>query len=133
MTESEDGKKKGMGWITKIMIACVVVLALAVGGWLAIFLPTLNKGAVQQEVPLTPEQKEAEKQKKADEAEASATWQTYHCNMLHRYYKGREDDLPMGELLGLGRNADEAAVKARCKDLVPAARNMGGWINSQPQ
>ena len=75
----------------------------------------------------------AKKELRAAEAEKEATWKNYHCNLMHRYYDGPEADLPLPELLGLDKDADDAAVRKRCEELLATVKVLGGWPTSKPQ
>ena len=115
------------------IVGCMGVLVLVVGLWLAVALPQLMKGSSEPVPQLTAEELAREKELKAKEAEKSASWENYHCNLMYKYYSGPEDDLPLAELVGLSLNADEAAVRERCRELLPAVRLMGGWPSDRRQ
>jgi len=80
-----------------------------------------------------PEDPAADRETVAAEAERTATWQTYHCNLLHRYYDGPEEVLPIAELLGFADGENDEAVKARCREFLAPVQRMGGWPSGQPQ
>ena len=73
-----------------------------------------------------PEDPAADRETVAAEAERTATWQTYHCNLLHRYYDGPEEVLPIAELLGFADGENDEAVKARCREFLAPVQRMGG-------
>ena len=134
--KKQKPKKKQSKFVVKVVLGCIGGLVIAVGVWLAVVVPTLMKEAPPEPevvVEITSEQLAKEREKLAEEAEESATWQTYHCDLFGRYYEGPESDPPVAELIGLSGDADEKKIKGRCKELLPAVKLMGGWPNSQPQ
>ena len=126
-------QKKKLTLLHKIIIACVIGLAVGGGVIAAIVIPHFSDDKPELVEIKTPEQLEAERIARAEQAEKAATWETYHCNLMHRYYKGSESDLPLGELLGLDGKADEGDIEDRCAELLPTVRLMGGLPSSRPQ
>lgn len=129
----DKGERKKSSFVGYLIIVCVVGLALGGAGIAAIVVPHFMKNQPVVVELKTPEQIAAEKQALADAAEKEATWENYHCNLLHRYYKGPEDDLPQAELIGLGALATADEISDRCQDLLPAVRVMAGLPSSRPQ
>ena len=115
------------------ILGCVGFLVISVGIWLVIALPFLMGWSPEPVKELSAEEIALQRELEAQEAEKSATqpwssWETYH-----RYYGGSEDDIPRAEIVGLPADADAAAVKARCRELLPAVRLMGGWPSDRRQ
>ena len=132
--QKKKSKKKQSKFVVKVVLGCVGALVIAVGAWLAVVVPTLLEAPPEPVVvALTPEQIAKEKARLAEEAEESATWQTYHCDLFRRYYEGVEEDPPVAEIIGLSGDADEKEIRNRRKEFLPAVKLMGGWPNSQPQ
>lgn len=122
-----------------VIIACLGLLAVTIAVWFSIvYLELLeqndSRGPLSaQELALKAEDLVREKELRAAEAEKEATWKNFHCNLLHRYYDGPEADLPLPELIGLDKDADDAAVRKRCEELLPSVKVLGGWPTSKPQ
>jgi hypothetical protein len=127
------GEKKKSGFVRNLIYVCIVGLALGGAGIAAIVIPEFTKNKPVVVELKTAEQIAAEKVALAEAAEKDATWENYHCNLLHRYYKGPEDDLPQAELIGLGTMATEDEISDRCQQLLPAVRIMAGLPSSRPQ
>ena len=124
--ETGDAKPKSKFTLYTIL-GCLGVLLIAVGIWLAVVVPEFMKEDSQPVDTRSEEEIAREKKLKEKKAEKTATWETYHCDLMHTYYAGPEADVPLAELIGLSLDASEAAVKARCRELLPAVRLMGGW------
>ncbi|MBT3358747.1 MAG: hypothetical protein HN403_03855 [Rhodospirillales bacterium] len=131
---AEDGftaSKKPGKLARNLVISCVGTLVAALSVWLVIAAPELMKRfGPPPPPPLTAEQ---QIELKAKEAERTASWQNYHCNLFHHYYDGTESEAPMSEILGLGVGADQKAIGERCKELLPVVRSLGGWPTGRPQ
>jgi len=108
--------------------------ALAVGVivWLVIAIPELQKSSGPP-APLSIEDIAQQNEQRVTEAEKTANWQNYHCNLFHLYFDGDEIPSPLGELLGLSANADQPAIEKRCREHLPTVRLLGGWPTSRPQ
>ena len=130
--KDEKKKKKKVGFVRYLIFVCIGGLALGGAGIAALVIPEFMDQPEVVELK-TPEQIAAGKQALADTAEKEATWQNYHCNLLHRYYKGPEDDLPQAELIGLDISATAGDIEDRCQELLPAVRTMAGLPSSRPQ
>jgi len=116
-----------------IVVVLVAVLLIAMGTVATlIFVERKKDTAEEVPPPLTAEQLADEKERLAEEAEKTATWETFHCNLLHRYYDGAESSVPIAELVGISPDADPQTIKDRCVDLLPAVKRMGGWPNGRP-
>ena len=127
MDEETDDAPPKSRFILYTVLGCAGVLVLAVGLWLAVVLPEFMKGSSQPVDTRSAEEIALEKEMKLKEVEKTATWETFHCDLMHKYYAGPENELPLAEIVGLSSDADEAAVRARCRELLPAVRQMGGW------
>ena len=126
-------QKKKLSWLHKVVIACVIGFGIGSGVIAAIVIPHFADNKPEAVEIKTPEQIEAEKIAKAKQAEGAATWETYHCNLMYRYYKGPENELPLGELLGLSSKASADDIEGRCAELLRSVRLMGGLPSSRPQ
>ena len=114
------------------IFACLGILVVGVGIWLAIVIPEFQKRAAP--VPVrSPEEIARDKEARVKEAEKTATWQNAHCKLLHAYYDGTEPDLPLAELIGLPADADDARIEERCGKLLDAVHHLGGWPTAKPQ
>jgi len=125
-----SGKPKRL--ILYLVVSCVVIIAAAVSGWLYLALPEPdeNEGIP---IALSVDEVALRKAEREKEAEATANWQNYHCNLFHKYYEGDEVEFPLGELLGLAADAGQDAIEERCEELLPAVRYLGGWPTSRPK
>ncbi|MCW8835518.1 MAG: hypothetical protein OQJ99_04010 [Rhodospirillales bacterium] len=130
MTDSAE-TQAGLSLVQKIIAASTVLLILGVttiAGIIIVERKDRRATAKPQQIRVVA----AARAETAEEAEASATWETYHCKLLHRYYIGPERELPIAELLGLPPQADETEVEKRCNALLPAVHRMGGWPSENP-
>ncbi len=107
-------------------------LAVGVTVWLVIAIPELQKRSGPP-APLSNQEIALQNEQRIKEAEKTASWQNYHCNLYHLYFEGDDIQLPLGELLGLALNADQPAIEKRCQGLLSTVRLLGGWPTSRPQ
>ena len=127
MDEETDEAPPKSRFVMYTVLGCVGFLLLAVGIWLAVVLPELNKGTSQPIDARSAEEIALEKEMKLKEVEETATWESFHCDLMHKYYSGPEEEIPLAEIIGLSSDAEEGAVRARCGELLQAVRQMGGW------
>ena len=132
-TPKGQKQKKKFSFLHKVIAGCFVGLAIGCSVIATIVITHYSDKKPEIVEIKTPQQIEAEKIAKAKLAENTATWETYHCNLMHRYYKGSEIEIPMGELLGLNSKASEDDIEDRCAELLPTVRLMGGLPSSRPQ
>lgn len=126
------GETKKFGVVQYVLVACVLLLLLGVGVIATIVVTERSPDAAAVAPPKTIAELLAEREAAAEEAEKTATWQTFHCNLLYRYYDGPEPGLPVAELLGIDPAADQSTVDARCKAILPQIEAMGGWPTGRP-
>lgn len=137
-----DKKKRRLSFKQYLLIVCGIGLVIGLSVIGIIVVPELNKkkgqptaeelaAAAAQQKSAAEAALAAEKERIAAEAEAKATWQNFHCNLMARYYKGQESTPPLAELIGISRNANEVAIHERCEELLPSVKMMGGWPNDQ--
>ncbi len=125
-------KKRGVFGALLIILFAFLGIGLAVVAYTVITEPEREKNKVAKQ--LTPEQIAAEQKKIAKQMEKAATRETFHCNLLYRYYDGPEPKLPLAELVGLPPHSTEDRISSRCAELFPAVKLMGGWpISEAPQ
>ena len=125
-------KKRGVFRLLFIILFAVLGIGLAVVGFLVI--TELETGENKDAKQPTPEQIAAEQKKLAKKMEKTATRETFHCNLLYQYYDGPEPKLPLAELVGLSLDSTEDKISARCAELFPTVKLMGGWpISETPQ
>ena len=127
MAKKTDNAKPKSRFFLYIMLGCTGILVLAVGLWLAVVLPEFMKESSQPVDTRTAEEIALEKEMKLKAMEETATWETFHCDLMHKYYSGPEEEIPLAEIIGLSSDVEEPAIKARCGELLPAVRLMGGW------
>ena len=126
-------QKKKLSLLHKVIIACVIGFGIGSSVIAAIVIPHFaGKGSGSAEIK-TPEQIKAEMIAQAKRAEETATWETYHCNLMHRYFEGNDGEIPIAELLGLDSTASEGDIESRCAELLSTVRLMGGLPSSRPQ
>lgn len=132
MAKEKPKKKRGVFGLLFIIMFAVLGIGLVVVGFIVI--TELETGKNKDAKQPTPEQIAAEQKKIAKKMEKTATRETFHCNLLYRYYDGPEPKLPLAELLGLSRDSTEDRISARCAELFPTTKLMGGWpISETPQ
>ena len=127
MAEKKVGTRPKSKLTLYAILSCAGVLLLAVGVWLAVVLPELNKESSKPVDTRSAEEIALDKETKLKAVEETATWETFHCDLMHKYYIGPEEEIPLAEIIGLSPGADEAAVKRRCAEVLGAVRLMGGW------
>lgn len=127
MAKKKDNAKPKSRFILYIILGCAGILVLAVGLWLAVVLPEFMKESARAVDMRSAEEIALEKEMKLKAVEETATWESFHCDLMHKYYSGPEEEIPLAEIIGLSSDAEGAAVRARCGELLPAVRLMGGW------
>lgn len=133
MVHRAGGETKKIGVMARLVIFLVVVLIVAIGTMVTLVLiERKREAALRVPPPPTQEELKAERERLAEEAEQTATWETFHCNLLHRYYQGAETSVPIAELIGIAPDADPDLIEDRCVGLLPAVKRMGGWPNGRP-